>query len=403
MRLPKGDTLADLKPISPVLAAVLLFRAGCMVLPFYGAFLISQQHLGAGFAATVVGVFAFGALAADASIAGILRLLSPAAAIGIAMCGQCAALVITATVTEPWGLIPATVIWGFCYEIVSPTSFAIVTRTVREDNQRVAFSAVRLCVNIGMGVGPAVGSIVYTLAPHLLFVLNGALGLAAAVLVGLWARGLRPADRDAVTEVRSSWRGRPRDEARIWSFLVAVFPVHLAYALPTTVVSLYVVNELRLPAYVAGAVFVVNAALIVAFELPLNVAMKAWRNGDAIALGALFAGVGFAAMGLLTSAAMIIAATVVWTIGEMIIAPAFLSYVKEISPEPLVTRNLGLFTGDINLGLLVAPSAYVYLRDTPIPGGVWVTAGVLTLATAAIVKVAARRAAMTGDRTETPV
>lgn len=397
MRLPRRETVADLRPVWPVLAAVLLFRTGCMVLPFYGAYLISQQHLGPGPAATIVGVFAFGALGADASIAGILRLLSPGAAITLAMCVQCAALAIAALVAEPWALIPATAIWGFCYEVVSPTSFDIVTRTVREQNQRVAFSAVRLCVNVGMGVGPAVGSILYAFAPRLLFVLNAALGLAAALLIALWARGLRNTDRPAAPPFRA-WRGKLRDEARIWSFLVAVFPVHVAYGLPTTVVSLYVVGELHLPSYVAGAVFAVNAALIVVFELPLNVAMTRWRNANAIAVGALFAGAGFAAMGLVTSAVLVLAATVIWTIGEMIIAPAFLSYVREISPEGLVTRNLGLFTGDINLGLLVAPSAYVLFRDWSVPGGVWAVVGVFTLGTAAIVKAWARRSVSVADK-----
>ena len=63
-----------------------------------------------------------------------------------------------------------------------------------------------------------------------------------------------------------------------------------------------------------------------------------------------------------------------WTVGEMIIAPAFPSCVREISPLLLV-RNMGVFSGGVNAGLLPAPIAYGLMQNTVVPGGVWTLSG----------------------------
>ena len=62
----------------------------------------------------------------------------------------------------------------------------------------------------------------------------------------------------------------------------------------------------------------VNTLLIVALEVPLNLAMAHWSHRRALMLGMLLTAIGFGAIGLSHSVLAIAATVVIWTFGEMV-------------------------------------------------------------------------------------
>jgi MFS family permease len=374
----KTDALAQLAPLRLMFLAVLLFRTGCVLLPFYGLYLSDSVHLRPESVTLVVACFGLGGLVADFTMPATLSRFSPGNAIQLALISQAATLFLLLFVESPVVLVVATLAWGFCYEMVNPTCYTLIAQTATKDIEKVAFAALRLYINIGMGIGPVIGSVVYALrVPFLLFVLNATMGLFAALAVRVWSRKHAAVNRSPA--VTNSWRGGLRSELRFLGVLLAAFPSQLAFALPSTVLSLYLVTELNLSSIVAGVVLAVNAVLVVLFELPLNVATRSWSNVGTIIVGLTCTGLGFAVIGFTSSVLVIMVSTVLWTVGEMIVAPAFPSYVREISEPQLLVRNMGIFSGGVNAGLLLAPVAYTASRGIGIPGGVWAFVGVLLL------------------------
>jgi MFS family permease len=390
-RFFKTDALAQLAPLRLMFLAVLLFRTGCVLLPFYGLYLNDSVHLRPENVTLVIACFGVGGLLADFTMTSTLSRFSPGRAIQLALMLQAATLILLIFMENPVVLVVGTLAWGFCYEMVNPSCYTLIARTVTADSEKIAFAALRLYINIGMGLGPVIGSVVYALGvPFLLFVLNAVMGLLASVAVHVWSRTYEPEGRPQAA-VPNSWRGGWRSELKLLGFLLAAFPSQLAFALPSTVLSLFLVAELHLSSIVAGAVLLVNAVLVVLFEIPLNLATRRWSNAGTIVVGLVCTGLGFAVIGFTTSAFVIIAATVVWTFGEMIVAPAFPSYVREISEPRLLVRNMGVFSGGVNAGLLFAPVAYAASRGVGIPGGVWSLIGALVLISVLVFAVKALR------------
>jgi len=114
-----------------------------------------------------------------------------------------------------------------------------------------------------------------------------------------------------------------------------------------------------------SAVFFINAACVVLFEVPLNNAMRRASHFAALTTGFALAGAGFSAMALASSPAVLLSSTLVWTAGEMVVFPSLLHYVSEVSDPSVASRNMGLFSATVNLGLIIAPQISSVLT------GVW--------------------------------
>jgi MFS family permease len=176
---------------------------------------------------------------------------------------------------------------------------------------------------------------------------------------------------------------------RFWSFAAATIPIHFAYELPVTVASVYVIHTLDEPAGWVSAIFAVNSLLIVTCEIALNHAMLGLSRRATLHIGYACAIAGFVLMGFATAATwLLLAATVVWTLGEMIIYPVMPDHISAISPNRLKARNMGFYSAQSNLGKVFAPLVFLPLIDVLGPVAAWSLVGaallVGLLATAAI-------------------
>jgi len=397
MRPPLRENLAGLRPIRGLLLSVAVARSSVMLFPFYAAYLgVTRDDLGQAGVGLVVGAFGVGALVADV-VSGALSRWVPERAVAVAgMVGVALVVGCIPLTSGLWPLTVETAAWGFCHESVNPVAYAMVARAVPESARRFAFAAVRLAVNLGMGVGPVLAGALFAVDPGLLVwgTVSGYL-VAAGILVR--AR----VGTDHVAEAGTKGpepAGRSRHEQRFWSFFVAVLPIHLAYALPPTVVSAYVVQELGHPPLWVSAVFAVNTIMVITCEIGLNHLMGRWRRKTALLCGHVCALAGFGLMGLGANPWLLVLATVVWTLGEMVLFPVMLDHVSAISPGALRARNLGLYSAGVNVGVLAGPVVFLPLSavlDAPAAWGV--VAAVVAVGMTAIAGLSAAKGMWTGD------
>jgi MFS family permease len=126
---------------------------------------------------------------------------------------------------------------------------------------------------------------------------------------------------------------------------------------------LYIVRDLHFPESFFGVLFVVNTLLIVAIEVPLNIAMAHWPARGAIVLSTILTAVGFGAMAIAHTALPLAITVVIWTFGEMIFYPTGTAYVAELAPPGRTGEYMGAFSSTFALSLIVGPWAGVALLD----------------------------------------
>ncbi|MGW7434608.1 MFS transporter [Streptomyces sp. NPDC054849] len=389
-------TVAGLAPpLRTLFLTTLLFRTGTMAYPFLTPYLLGRGGLDAAEAGLAVTTFGVGALAADLAAGRLLARLHPYALMRGGFLLGAAAVAVMPLLNGLPALITVVLIWGFAYEIVTPAAYAATIAGSPPEQRKVAFSCYRLAINLGLSAGPLLGALLYALDPYAVFWANALCVLAAAAF--LHRRGeRRPAAGPDTAAGGPGHETRPRgpvrqttaERTRFWSVFGLSLPIQLAYALPSVFVGAYVIVGLGLPGYWAGVVFTVNAVGIVLFEVPLNLRMARVGHLATLLSGYALAGTGFLLMALADTGPELVLATLVWTAGEIVVFPGLLDYVSRLS-GPAADRNMGLYSGGVNLAFIAAPQLALHLSAPGHPGAPWAAAGAAVCA-ACLLLLAAR-------------
>jgi predicted MFS family arabinose efflux permease len=290
-------------------------------------------------------------------------------------------LLIIPSVENTFALLLLSFFWGACYEAFTPATLSEIVAHSTVETRKVAFSCNRLAINIGMAIGPLLGSLVFLKYADAVFYINAALSLAAFVACLLLGR-----TQPLVVGAPVAGKGgglpptAPHERSRLLVILLAALPVHVAYALPPTFLSAYIINYTQLPTYYVGVLFFINALLVIVFEVPINLRMAHLSSSRALVAGFLLAGVGFFLMGFGEIGALLMLATVLWSLGEMIVFPGITHYISSISSRDTVDRNLGYYAAGVNIGVMLAPSlAFMLVSQPSLPSPWWLVGFVLLL------------------------
>ena len=358
----------------------LVFRMGTMAFPFYAAYLIHQHAVSAGTAGLLVGVYGAGALFVDLIIGGVIKRFSANRVILGSLLLNAVLLLIIPSVDNTVVLFVLSFLWGGCYEAFTPATFSETVAHSSSESRKVAFSCNRLAINIGMAIGPLLGSLIFLSNADAVIYLNAALSLVAFIAC-LWFGRTVPVTQGA--GVASKGNGLPEsamhERSRLLVILLAALPVHIAYALPPTFLSAYIINYTELPAYYVGIIFFINALLVILFEVPINQRMSHLSSSRSLVAGFLMAGVGFFLMGFSHIGALLLAATVLWSLGEMVVFPGITHYVSSISSRHTVDRNLGYYSAGVNIGVMITPPLAFMLMSQPSLPSPWLLAGTVLL------------------------
>ncbi|MRJ22529.1 MFS transporter [Pseudomonas haemolytica] len=377
----------------------LVFRTGTLAFPFYAAYLIHQHAIAPGTAGLLVGVYGAGALCTDLIIGGVIKRFSANRVILGSLLLNAALLLVIPSVDNTPALLLLSFLWGACYEAFTPATFSETVAHSSLETRKVAFSCNRLAINIGMAIGPLLGSLIFLRNADAVFYINALLSLLAFATCLRFARSLPVTPGAAVAGKDEGLPEQaPHERSRLLVILLAALPVHVAYALPPTFLSAYIINYTELPAYYVGIIFFINALLVIVFEVPINLRMAHLSSSRSLIVGFLLAGSGFFLMGFGQVGALLLLATVLWSLGEMIVFPGITHYVSSISSRDSVARNLGYYSAGVNIGVMVAPSLAFMLVSRPALPSPWLLAGCVLLLFAIAVGVMKRSALLWNEQ-----
>ncbi len=337
-----------------VLAVTFFNRIGTMALPFLVLFLTTQRGLSAPAAGALLVAYAGGAVVAGPASGWLTSRFGARSVVATALLGAALATMAVPYVPNAAALTVIMAGWGLLAESFrAPTYFAIADG-VAPEHQRQSFALQRLAVNLGMAVGSALGGVLWSFGPTMLFTVDAATSVcASAAALTFWPRAASNAPpRPAVVSIGGT---ASASHAPLMLFLTAIVLIGMMFHQATSSMSLWLVDRQGLSARSYGMLLALNGVIVVVLELPLAAALARSSARRSLAVGAALLGAGFGALAAASTYATAAVAVLIWTVGEIVAFPAATTRVAELAPPGQRAQYMGLYTGSWSAALGLGP------------------------------------------------
>lgn len=345
--------------------ATLTNRAGTMVLPFLVLYLTDHLGFTAAQAGSLLALYGVGALIA-APLSGWLcdrfggyRIMRES----LLLTGL--VLVVIPLFKSYAAVAAAVFLMALANEMFRPANLAYISLLVTPEQRKPSFSLIRLSINLGMSIGPALGGFLAGVSFLWLFVIDALTSLAAGLLLAFSSfREIKhvPAKNETTgEEVQKA--ASPLKDRRFITYVIAILPVAFVFFQHLSAMPLFMVRNLKLPEHIYGLMFTINTLLIVFLEVPLNLATAHWSYRFTLPLGCLLCAAGFGGLAFANGLAGVIVTVIVWTFGEMILFPSSSAYVAHIATPSRQGQYMGMYTMAWGLSFMIGPWGGTYILE----------------------------------------
>ena len=378
-----------------LIAGTFVNRLGSFILPFLTLVLHREFQLSEGQTGLLVGAYGAGSIVSMLLGGFLTDRLGRRRTLLLSLFGSGLLAVAMGFAPSVRVFVPLLVAFSFIADLYRPASSAIVADLVPSQDRAVGFAALRLAVNLGFGLGVALGGLLADLDWRLLFWGDGATTLLFGVVVYLLVNETRHEAASAAS-LRPEGLGSPWRDTVFVKLISASFIFCLAFFLDFIVLPLTVTQSAGYPARVYGFLVGANGLLIAIFELTLVDWMSRFRRLRVAALGVALTAIGMGITGLVMHWAWFLLAVLLWTAGEILMIPQHSAFLADWSPPAQRGRYLGIAQASWGLGSAVAPVVFLPLHERLPEPAFWAVIGLVT-APAALVLLHLDR---TADRPE---
>jgi len=358
-------------------SATFLNQLGFMVFPFLLLYL--TQHMGFSLAqASFVFLGNGAALIFSSFIAGnVIDRIGPEKTMISALIWNALVLFVFVFLHSYWAIFIAATFLGIAYGAFRPAVQTLVSFLAPPGTQKIAFSVQRLATNLGMSMGPLIGSFIVAKHFPLIFMINAFANLIAVTIIFF---GLKKAayvlKRHVNTLSLSAVALLLKTDKNLRIFLLGFMLPMMVFMLHEGPLSIHLVRDLSFSYHFYGLLFTINTLMIVFLEILINTAMLQLSHRTCLIIGTLFVSFGFAGFAILKTAAGMIFLTVIWTLGEIMFFPAAAAFVSEISPEHARGSYMGMYNTASNLALTLSLWLGVLVMGYWGSTMLWIIAGV---------------------------
>lgn len=248
-----------------------------------------------------------------------------------------------------------------------PSQNAISTELTPEHLRERIFGAQFAMLNLGIGIGGLVSSLIVTLDNartfEILFIGDGISYLIyLSVVLTIRGVGRRTAsERVERAKLEGGWADVVADKTFVKFWFVAMFATLLSYSQLEVGFTAFATSISDLQPRDLAWAYAVNTLVIAAFQLWVNKKLLLMKRKTAMALAVLFwavAWVALAASGLIKGAALafVIICQLIFAFGEMIWSPILPSVVNQLAPEHLRGRYNAAGTNAWQIALIGGPA-----------------------------------------------
>jgi predicted MFS family arabinose efflux permease len=349
--------------------ATLVNRSGTMVLPFMSLYLTTKLGFSIIAAGQVLSLYGIGAIAGSWLGGALSDRAGPVRVQVASLTATGAGFLVLSRLTGRLAVSLAVFGLALVAECFRPALFTAIARGSQPAVRTRSLALVRLAVNLGMSVGPAVGGLLAVHHYGLLFVADAATCWAAALVLGLAAAGPGEAQREAAGSpggTLSPWRDGP-----YLAFLAVMVVLGTVFFQLSSTMPLYFRQHYHLAEDSIGLLLAINTVIIVAVEMVL---LRALEHHDHLLLagvGCLLVCAGFGMLPLGSSRTFAALTVVVWTAGEMLSLPFTNSVAASRAPGTASGRYLGAYSLSFSLAFVLAPAVGTAVYQGVGPTALW--------------------------------
>lgn len=354
---------------------LLILWMGRFVTSFLSMYLVSDMHVSAGVAGTIVSMYGFGGIFGCLYGGALSDRFGRPAMIVIGNLGSAAMLVLLAFIGNPWIMAIALLVYGAISSMPTPAVAAYVSDVVPFRKQKRAYSLQTWAANFGFAIGPIIANQLVKISYALMFYAEAAVLVFATILMIVFFKevGLGKRSRGEVAPARASqaaesaagnavehavkqtgesqrpqrfsvWRSYRRAcaDGALMSMVVLMFLYTLAYyqivsGLPISM------TQIGLGTDEYSSLLTINGGLLCLLQIPAIGLFQRMSNTRVLVLGMSITAVGYAFQIGANSWVTFAIATVLWTLGELGTFPIAATTVANIAPKDVRGTYQGLY------------------------------------------------------------
>jgi MFS family permease len=336
--------------------ANLVNRAGMMVLPMLLIYLTHELAFTAARAGFVFSVYGITAIIVGPLAGRLADRVGPLPLMRASLVLSGVAILFYPLARTYPAVLAITCTWAAVSELFRPASLSAITGVVPPEQRKAAFAVHRLAINLGMSIGPALGGFLAAISFRYMFVVDGVTSIIAGIILA--SAAWNPYSSGALESFEPA--AAKNTSRRVLSptfllFLTGVVLTGIVFFQHEGAMPLFIIQNLRLTPAFYGFLFTINTLMIVAMEVPLNMATSHWANRSTMIIAAMLFAVGFGALGLVTTALGVVITVVIWTFGEMLLFPSMSAHMGDIAPAERRGAYMGAYSMALSTAFAIGP------------------------------------------------
>ncbi|MFT6827558.1 MAG: putative MFS family arabinose efflux permease [Roseivirga sp.] len=299
----------------------LVNRAGTMVIPFLSLYLTQNEGFSLAQVGWIMTAFGLGSVVGTwlggklTDLIGYYKIMALSLSISGVM------FVFVQYLHGFWPICVGIFILMIVADMFRPAVFVAISAYSKPQNKTRTVTLIRLAINLGFAVGPALGGVIITFMSYSgLFWVDGATCIAASILL---LQVLHPKKAKALDDVKnmnpqSAYRDRP-----YWIFFVGMVLFGFTFVQYFSTVPLYYKEIHHLSEYQIGLLLAMNGLLIFIFEMPLIKYFETRNFGmiENIIIGVIITGISFLILNFTGWIGILVIGMLFMTFGEMLAFP----------------------------------------------------------------------------------
>jgi MFS family permease len=369
------------RPFWVLFAGTLVNRVAGFVIVFLAIYLTDVQGLTPVQAGAVISAYGVGAMGGGAFGGAVSDRVGRRPVLVLSLIGGGASMLLLGLLTTTPAITGGALLTGLLYEMYRPVVSATIADVVNVEDRPRAYGLIYWAVNLGASIAPLLGGVIAASSYRALFVADA----ATTALYGMIVLAALPETRPAAHPRSDSTPGAVR---AVFGdpLLLAVCGLTFAFSIVffQSFVGLPIdVRAHGLPALAFGALIAINGLLIV-FLQPFAGELTRHRSRySTLAAASLLLGAGLGMNAWVGSFGGYAVSVTIWTLGEILFAPASQSLVADLAPTSLRGAYQGAFALAFTGAFAAAPALGGYVLAHGGATWLWVACLVTSILVAA--------------------
>lgn len=360
----------------------LINRAGTMVFPFMTIYLTQSMHFTLKEAGVIMSFFGLGSLLGAYLGGWLTDRIGEYKVQFWSLIGTSIVLLFILKMKTFWGIAGMAFVLSLVADAFRPANKVAVSNYSKPGNTTRSFALLRLAINLGFAIGPAMGGILAAWKGYdWLFYADAVTCFLAAIIFRLTLKDDFKIRQKAISENvknhSTSPTNSPYRDTYFLYFLVIIGLLAFAFLQLFYTIPVFFKQDLALDEAQIGLFMGINGLFIVLFEMPM--VYKAEQNFTpffTMKMGALFIGLGFLFF-LIPSPLAAALSMIVLTIGEIYYMPFAAAWVASRADDSNRGQYMALYTIAWAIASVVAPSAGFLMIEQFNFNGLWLILSII--------------------------